>query len=634
MKIMKVALIVMAALIFFPELTDAQELMRLEEVEARIDASPNKEVDAYFVSVPRGIIQKRYNITLRGVLRQPGLKIITFVTSEKIVAGMSGSPVYLEGKIIGAMGYSVGSFNFSDYSWGGISPISLMLEDAGSSEGFINNTARPFTYNGMLFEPIAVGHQFLPGFESLAGAKFIITKRSSTQTQTSNTANAVTIEAGMPIVVDLLEWKDDKGEITTLSSMGTITYVNDGRVFAFGHPFLNTKKSIYAFRTAEVMGTVFSEANSFKLTGKTSDILGVITKDSTYGIYGRIGVDDLDETLNHFTLDFKREGQLFKSFDIQISDSIQTPTLADAAFAMIGQINGAPLPQENSTTQLETRIELEGHNPIVWRDLFTSNSSRFGPQTIYTSSYSAAHNSFFSNLYSDLFNNDFGLKITNVYVSANFMSRSSRIYKVADYKFPNKVVFGQNPVFEISLVDQANSMPIAIRLTIQIDWDKVERPIYGQDVMDTDKISEKKIMGSFSVYSASYFYNTIVNLISNEERQTFRPDYYLGVEDYLENTSRILESTKQKIIIRVSLKQRSDLSEESVENDEGDNLIPAEVFSNENEWVVIDGGLKNRKTNRREGPVVTYPELPLLPDGSILDQGTNVNITFEVVLEN
>lgn len=619
---------IFAILVFFAlsGFVNAQELMGLEAVEALIESSTDNEVEGYFKTVRRGSRIETLALTLRGVYKEPGLKVIVFVTHHKIAAGMSGSPVYVNGKLIGALAYKLNSPQGNDHNWGGISPISLMEEDLTNSPGFANNAIDSFTYEGMVFEPIATGYQSIPGLEYLLN-KFILTGNAAAQIGAAKPV----IEPGMPIVVDLVEWTDKNGEVSSISSVGTVTHIDEeGRVFAFGHPFLNGKDVVYSFRTGEIIGTLYQDM-SYKLVGKMTEVLGSITRDSTYGIYGRLGVDNLDE-LHHFSLDFKREGRLFNSFEIRVADSILTPVLAAAAFALIGQSNGAPLPQEKSATQLEARIEIEGHQPIVWRELFASTSSRFGPQTLYLSSYSVANESLFSGLYGSLFVNDFDLKIINVYVSVDFISGSSRTYKVVNYKFPSKITYGQDPTLEIIFADQANSMPVAARIIVPIDWDKVEGPVYGRDVANINKTAEKRVTGSLSVYSATSFYNIAIHLMGDRERQIFAPNYHLGPEDYLANFSRLLEATNQKIIVRISLRARSDLPEESPGEEK--ELISSELPENDNGWIVIEGGLKNRQISSRAGePVVSYLELPPIPDGGILDQETNKSFGFEVVLE-
>lgn len=610
----------------------AQELMSLEEVEKLLDSSPSKTLKAHFESVPKGAGIRHYDINIRGIVREPGLKIIVFTTTHKIVAGMSGSPVYVDDKLIGATAYQLNSPGPSDYSWGGISSISLMMEESRSGQQRLG-AARSFSYQGMDFVPIATGYQQIPGLESLASNKFIITTSRSGSFDSAGKrsqlkAGRASLKAGMPIVVDLIEWTDEKGEITTVGAMGTVTYIGgDGRIFAFGHPFLNSQNVVYSFRTAEVLGTVFQD-QSFKLSWKKSDILGAITFDSAYGIYGTISPDELNK-LHRFNLEFKTEGKPLHNFDIKVADSILTPLLAQAAFAMIGQIYGAPLPQEMSVTQLEARVELEGHNPIVWKELFSSESNKFGPAIIYTSSYSAAHETFFEGIYGSLYVNNYGIRISDISVSVNFISGRSQVFKLADSKFPHKVVYGENPVLEVLFTDRDNLMSIAKKVPVRIDWDQVEKPVYTRDTLDTDKASEKIVRGSISISSAMVFFNSL----SNNEKQKLRPGYFLGAEDFLENFSRQLEAGNQKIFVRVTVKSRSGLFDDKIVKTE--DVIPADVTDNtEAEWYVIKGGLKERKTTvKNEGRVIFYLDLPQVPDGYIIDQSVGELLFFEVVLD-
>src|SRR3989338_7339723 len=101
-----------------------------------------------------------------------------------------------------------------------------MMEEAESGSQNLGMT-RSFNYQGMSFKPIAVGDREISGLESVFGGKFIVTTSSAGTTTTANAAKPA-LKAGMPIVVDLIEWTDEKGEVSTISAMGTITYVGDG----------------------------------------------------------------------------------------------------------------------------------------------------------------------------------------------------------------------------------------------------------------------------------------------------------------------------------------------------------------------------------------------------------------------
>ena len=93
-----------------------------------IESSPNKEVKAYFHSVERGTPIKRYDVVLRGVYRGSTREAIMFVTSHKIAGGMSGSPVYVGDRLVGALAFRVNTLPLFNWNWGGISPISLMIK--------------------------------------------------------------------------------------------------------------------------------------------------------------------------------------------------------------------------------------------------------------------------------------------------------------------------------------------------------------------------------------------------------------------------------------------------------------------------------------------------------------------------
>jgi len=606
----------------FDLIASSPPIMSLEEAERLIDASQFGSIPAYFKTVSRGTAIKHYNINLRGVYREPGLKVIMFTISTPIVAGMSGSPVYVNGKNIGAVAY--GFNNFAKTYWGGISPISEMMKESEAGAKPTRGTSA-FSYQGMLFEPIGMGNRLVKGLESISGGKFMVTASSSVKGNSFG-KNPV-LKAGLPIVVDLIEWTDEKGETVTVGGLGTITYIDDkGKIFAFGHPFLNSKNVVYGFRTAEIIGTVFSQNNSFKLGGEKSDILGAITFDADYGISGRISSGDLAK-LHHFKLEFKNEGKIAHSFDIKVADSILTPILAQAAFRMIGDIYGAPLNQEVSVTQVESKVNIDGQKPILWKGLFASNSTKFGTQTLYISSYSAAYNAFFAGIYGFLFENNYGLKISDVSMSVDFIHGANKVFKLGAYKFPSKVVYGQNPVLDILLIDENNLMPIAKKISVKIDWSKVERPVYTKETVDTDKVPEKTVQGMLRINGAQL----LLAGLSDNEKQKFFPGYFLSPEDFLENLSSRLEITSQKLFVRVAVRAKSGLFDEAITS--AKDIMPSGVSVDDSEWQIIEGGLKERKvTVKNEGVVIFNVNLPDIPKGYVVDQLLDEFFLFEIVL--
>ena len=305
-----------------------------------------------------------------------------------------------------------------------------------------------------------------------------------------------------------------------------------------------------------------------------------------------------------------------------------TPILVSAAFAMIGDEYGAPLSQETSVTQIESRIGLEGFQSILWKGLFPSSYSRFGPQVIYSSSFTVACESFFNGIYSFISRNNYGLKISDVSVLVNFIPGASQTYKLGAYKFPNKVVYGRDPVLDVMFVDENNTLPIVKRVTVKIDWDKIEKPIYTPETNDTEKISEKIVSGMLSIQSSRFHLNSL----TSEESQKILPGYFLNSEDFLGSLSRRLDITNQKIFVKVGLRSRSGLFDEAMAKSE--DIIPIGIMSDENGWQVVEGGLKEKKVTLKDSGVVIFDvNLPDAPDGYIFDQEIRENIQFEVVLE-
>src|SRR3989344_3651954 len=523
-------------LFFISSFVFSQDLMTLEEVERLIDASSKNEVKAHFESVDRGTEIKSYQVVLRGVSKEAGLKTIMFVTSHRIVAGMSGSPVYVNGKLIGALAYqhNMPDRNY-DWHWGGISPISLMIKEAEAGQQPAG-AGKSFNYRGMIFDPISVGNQPISSLENFSGKEFAVTKHSA--------------------------------------------------------------------------------------------ILGVITYDGDYGISGYLSLDSLSR-LRSFDLEFKNQGKPIDRFQIKVADSVLTPILAQAAFNMVGNMVGAPTAEEPSVTQFDVRVDLDKGGPIVWKELFASTSTRFGPSIIYSSSYSEAQKSFFGDIYDTLLNNKYGLNISNVFVSIDFIRGRSQVLKLGPYQFPNKVIWGQDPSLEIVFVSQDNLIAIAKKAIIKIDWSKVEKPAYTKETLDTDKNSEKIVRGLLRIEGAAAYSSSL----SASERQKFQPEYFLGVEDFLNNLSSRLEITNRRIFVRTGLRARSGLFDEAIAN--AKDIMPDGIKTEEKGWHVLSGGLKERKvTLKDEGMIIFNLDLPDIPSGYIVDYRMQELVGFEVVLEN
>lgn len=209
-----------------------------------------------------------------------------------IAAGMSGSPFFINGKLVGAVGYG---WEFSDHRLGLVTPIEEMASVLDWPE-----VVPPF---GL---PSPPQKKRLPE-ESISevGTKMAplvtsgISARGARLIGNSLNLDAISLpptsEGGLPVeykaslkpgdsVGALLAWGD-----ITVGATGTLTAVGkDGRFVAFAHPFLNRGSVAYPLSRSWVHEVIPSVRSPFKL-GTPISIVGMITQDRPQGIGGRLG---------------------------------------------------------------------------------------------------------------------------------------------------------------------------------------------------------------------------------------------------------------------------------------------------------------------------------------------------------
>jgi hypothetical protein len=216
-----------------------------------------------------------------------------------VMAGMSGSPVYVDGKLIGAVAFS---FPFTTEPLCGIRPIEDMLAEepaaptraeAPSLQALLRGekpllpaSPRSNGAEGML--PIATPVSF-GGFTERTLEVFGDQLRNlglrPVQGVSGRARDAVSsgpLEPGSMISVGLIE-----GDMS-VSAAGTVTMVDGDQVYAFGHPFVSSGPARLPMARASVLTLVPNLNNSFKLAA-TGDEIGAITLDRSTGVAGRIG---------------------------------------------------------------------------------------------------------------------------------------------------------------------------------------------------------------------------------------------------------------------------------------------------------------------------------------------------------
>ena len=235
-----------------------------------------------------------------------------------VVAGMSGSPVYIGNKLLGSLSYRIGQFSKDPIA--GITPIEQMLEvrdlpidalpiNANQPHAAFNNpapiNAQPTapaslqSPDGMNFQametPLVMGG-FQPdairlwqkqmagtGLEMVAAGGMSGTSKSGTAQDTPIPPSAwASLVPGSAVSAQLV-----RGDIE-IAATCTVTYVDPKQLLACGHPILQAGAVSLPMTTTEVVTTLASPLNAFKIIN-TGDLIGAFTEDRESAIRGVFG---------------------------------------------------------------------------------------------------------------------------------------------------------------------------------------------------------------------------------------------------------------------------------------------------------------------------------------------------------
>ncbi len=226
-----------------------------------------------------------------------------------VVAGMSGSPVYVGGRLLGSLSYRIGQFRKDPIA--GITPIEQMLEvrdlpiegsggrDQGSgiAEAKESLGGRGLSAAGMNFEAMEtplVMSGFGPeairlwqqraagtGLETVAAGGVGGSSVSSLGAEPSAAALA-TVAPGSAVSAQLV-----RGDVE-IAATCTVTYIDPKQLLACGHPILQAGPVSLPMTTADVVATLASPLNAFKIVN-TGELIGAFTEDRDSAIRGVLG---------------------------------------------------------------------------------------------------------------------------------------------------------------------------------------------------------------------------------------------------------------------------------------------------------------------------------------------------------
>jgi hypothetical protein len=344
-------------------------------------------------TVFQGVQPEPMDVEVLGVLHNvngpKGDIILVRLHGEKpeytgVVAGMSGSPVYLDGKLAGALAFRIGEFSKEPIA--GVTPIADMLEinaldkspaeeasaskpaianaagrtaapEVGSIAGSATNFAQflkpidtPLVFNG--FSEDAV-RQFAPQFASagivpVMGAGSVSEAKQPEPLEPGSAVSAILVRGDMDIAATC-----------------TVTYIDPQRLLACGHPLLQFGSVDLPMNKAEVLATLPSPLNAFKIVN-TTERAGVFVQDRHTGILGVFGKqpDMIPVTLTIHS------GSTIKEFHYEV---LNNPRLSPVAMmaTVFNALHGVNEFGEEITYRLNGTIDVKGFTEVGLRNMFT-----------------------------------------------------------------------------------------------------------------------------------------------------------------------------------------------------------------------------------------------------------------------
>jgi hypothetical protein len=311
-----------------------------------------------------------------------------------VVAGMSGSPVYLDGKLAGALAFRIGEFSKEPIA--GVTPIADMLEinaldrspaeesaavkpaisvvagktgspneisalpgsaqDAGGS-GFANYLKpieTPLVFNGFSEQAI----QLFAGKLGSAGIVPVMGAGS-----VSDDKQPEPVEAGSAISAILVRGDMD------IEATCTVTYVDPQRLLACGHPLLQFGSVDLPMNKAEVLATLASPLNAFKIVNTTEPV-GAFVQDRHTGI---MGVFNRQPEMIPVALSIHSSTGV-KQFHYEV---LNNPKLTPVALmvTVFNALHGVNEFGEEITYRLTGSIGVKGFPEVTMRNMFAPGES-------------------------------------------------------------------------------------------------------------------------------------------------------------------------------------------------------------------------------------------------------------------
>lgn len=280
-----------------------------------------------------------------------------------IVLGMSGSPVYVGDRLIGAVAWG---WSFANEPIGLLTPIADMLEVlhrdlSGAAPG--QDTDPPGTESGWrrLGSPLWVSGAGPATLRLLTDLLAPMGLEPMAAAAGSGLADATPapLRPGSAIGIQFI------GGDLNITGIGTVTYIDGNRLVAFAHDLVGSGTIDMPFTAVHIHGVLSSESASFKLASATG-IVGAARQDRFAGVAGV--TDERARTLP-MTVDVQTATATGRfSFDLA-RHRFYTTSLAQVA--LMGSVESAAKALGDASVTLSLDVELEDGRALSWQRVYT-----------------------------------------------------------------------------------------------------------------------------------------------------------------------------------------------------------------------------------------------------------------------
>jgi len=307
---------------------------------------------------------------------------------HKVIAGMSGSPIYINDKLIGALGYG---WPFENEPLAGVTPIHNMLAELNQPQGGVRSGlaihfGRHDTQSAhsilspiqasqpqQLMNPLSLGG-FSPALVDVLGYRFhelgLVPVIAGNTLQKTKERPRRKIEPGGSLGVELM-----RGDLNAVA-VGTATYIEGDKVLAFGHPLFRSGQLTAPAVAAEVHTIMSSVATSFKLATAVADVGAMV------GDWQSCIVADTTKSAKMIPVQINVINQSIghrESFKIEIIDSESfSPALFELAISQ--SILSASGSSQDTTIQIDWVAEIDAESDGLTNQLVQVSNTWFNPK--------------------------------------------------------------------------------------------------------------------------------------------------------------------------------------------------------------------------------------------------------------